>query len=654
MKVSKSKQKKETKKVVLKDNEEVARKSDEAETMTESESDSSSIAKGGRLWQSGSKRPAEEIDEPGLSEEEAVPAPKMATARRGRGRPPTTGHYVGLAKAKADFMAMEREELELQAEKEVAEITAQIRANRGSSAASEDHSAPSPTRVINDSADVITLVASKSKNLKGTFQRSLKEAAAAIRQAAESLSVRTATDESRSLRAECAQLRANNTRLQAELEQLREEMAQLRAELICSQRTAHKSAPAASTAPQKGSPTLEEITGAVMRQVGVMLDARLEGVVARLPPEERVRPPLASDVRVAPTPAKSAPSGERSSSRKMSKTTAAASVSAWSQPLPSAKVTEESWVKVVNRGKKSGTNQARGRVAASGRAQTTSAPRQPKLRPPRSSAVVITLQPGAEEKGLTYAAVLTEARNSLDLPSLGIDGLRFRKAVTGARVLEIPGATSAGKADSLAAKLRESLGDENIRITRPTKCAELRVVGLDDSVTSGDVAAAVARAGDCAVDAVKAGEIRTNSSGLGTCWVRCPVTAAKKVSSEGRLLVGWVSAQIRLLPPKPMRCYRCLENGHVRVQCTAVVDRSECCYRCGEVGHKSAQCTAAPKCCLCAAAGHPADHSVGGKNCAANKKNTRKPRRAQQKADSRPAPAPSTVMDHEEESYMST
>lgn len=188
-------------------------------------------------------------------------------------------------------------------------------------------------------------------------------------------------------------------------------------------------------------------------------------------------------------------------------------------------------------------------------------------------------------------------------------------------MLEVPGATSGEKADTLAQKLREALNAEMVKISRPTKCAEMRISGLDDSVSVRDLASAIVERGCCPEESVKIGEIRRDSQGVGAVLVRCPVTAAKKLEAGGRLLVGWVAAQVRVLQPRPMQCYRCLQKGHVRAQCTAEVDRSDECYRCGRPGHKAAMCSAEPKCSLCLAANKPAGHRLGSKSCCPPKQN---------------------------------
>ncbi|XP_047543166.1 uncharacterized protein LOC125075495 [Vanessa atalanta] len=141
-------------------------------------------------------------------------------------------------------------------------------------------------------------------------------------------------------------------------------------------------------------------------------------------------------------------------------------------------------------------------------------------------------------------------------------------------------------------------------------------LGLDDSVTVDEVVAAISKTGGCPPDQVKVGTIRRGVSGLGTAHVSCPVAAAKQLK-DGRLLVWWVSAHVALLPPKPYRCYRCLEGGHVGARCTAGVDRSQICFRCGQPGHKAGTCCAkTPHCVICAASNKPADHQIGSKACA--------------------------------------
>ncbi|XP_049877304.1 uncharacterized protein LOC126374656 [Pectinophora gossypiella] len=127
--------------------------------------------------------------------------------------------------------------------------------------------------------------------------------------------------------------------------------------------------------------------------------------------------------------------------------------------------------------------------------------------------------------------------------------MRFRRAATGARLLEIGGEDSAAKADSLAKKLREVLSPEAVRVVRPVKRAEIRVTGLDDSADAIEVADAVAKEGGCAVEDLKYGRIVVGPRGDGSLWLSCPVAAARRLSDSGRLLVGWTSARVSSSTP---------------------------------------------------------------------------------------------------------
>ncbi|XP_037295822.1 uncharacterized protein LOC115451705 [Manduca sexta] len=294
------------------------------------------------------------------------------------------------------------------------------------------------------------------------------------------------------------------------------------------------------------------------------------------------------------------------------------------RPLPPAPESmDTAWTEVVRRKKKA--KSGAGKPAAS--RQSTKRP-EPKLRPPKSAAVVISLTPAAVEKGLTYAGVLTDAQRRVDLSGLQIDRLRPKYAATGAMLYEVPGAESEQKADSLAARLRECFGDSgDIVVSRPTKCSELRISGWTFAATSETVKAALCSTGGCAAEAVKVGEVRQDRSGMGAVWAKVPTKAAQKIKA-GRLKIGWVVARGTVLEARPMRCYRCLETGHVRGSCDGSADRSELCYRCGKPGHKARQCGDKPNCALCAAAGKPAEHQIGGKKCAASSQKTRRrPRR---------------------------
>ncbi|XP_072948465.1 uncharacterized protein [Epargyreus clarus] len=460
-------------------------------------------------------------------------------------------------------------------------------------------------QVLQDVSAILN-VSTKSKHLKGTFQKALKEAATSIKVAVEALHTRTASDEN-------LKLQADNSRMHKEVADLRKEMAVLREQIAQLEIAPSREVP---EVPLQTVASTAELSQSIMLQVGDMLNARLEELENRLPQRAIDRSCTFAEAVSKPgkgqeTTRQTGVSSNETGGKKKGKEKAQRPKKGdYRPPSPAPTPKESEWVVVTKKGKKkNNTPQAaapgqkskkgdRGAPAEKAGKSKSDRPMPVKLRPPRSSAVVITLQPEAEKQGITFAKVLAQARAGIDLPSLNITSLKFRTAATGARILEVPGACSGDKADSLAEKLRETLGEGVATVSRPVKCAEMRITGLDDSVTPEDVAVAVARDGGCPREGIKVGIIRPTPRGVCSVWVRAPVAAVRKIGNVGRLLIGWVSARVEVLQPKTLRCYRCLQGGHVRAHCTAEADRSEECYRCGKPGHKANACTATPKCSL--------------------------------------------------------
>lgn len=232
-------------------------------------------------------------------------------------------------------------------------------------------------------------------------------------------------------------------------------------------------------------------------------------------------------------------------------------------------------------------------------------------RVPRTAAIQISCK--GERK---YAEVMRVAKTQIDIDAIGITDIRPRKARTGAFLLEIPGADGATKADLLAAKLREiTAGQEDILISRPEKMGEVRIRNIEESISQEDIALKVSQTSGCSVDKVSIGTITIAPNGLGTALLRCPLTVAKTISQVPRMRIGWTMVRVELLPPRTLQCFRCFEEGHVRAECKAAVDRSSLCYRCGKEGHVAKLCTALPHCAICAERGARSNHRMGGQAC---------------------------------------
>ncbi|KAL0839930.1 hypothetical protein ABMA28_016546 [Loxostege sticticalis] len=616
------------------------------------DSDSASSVDGRSRSRVGKRTRDDSVDSLSGPEEEAAPK-KTATVtnRCGRGRPVSTGARARKAEAR-ELLREDRKRARAEAEEEAEGFSIKLRkAMNMAIFSAREQTAKELLKSVRTGIETIAHCTKKSGHISGRFQRNLNDASALIQAAVETLAERTVNDEIRRLNLVVDRLTKENSELRKESAILRE------------QHSREGVVPSTTESPMEVAPANVEpgeLERNLMARCSAMLNARIEGLEDRLLPEQR-RIPLAADHRregrpsfaevagpsnvpatkapvakapkakalpaktpaakgpAAKAPAAKAPATKVPAAKSRSAAPRASAPAPEVRPLPPPPAfMEEGWNVVAKRGKNKAAiprDQAPSHLS-----RLLKKPATPKLRSPRSSAIVLTLLPGAQEKGVTYETALRDAKSRINIGELGISGLRCVKAKTRGKLLEIPGATSGDKADALAAKLKEVLPADLVQVSRPTKTVDIRLSGLDDSVTKDEVAVAVSKVGGCAVGNIKVGEIRESWAGNGTVVVKVPVAAAKQVS-QGRLLVGWVSCRVQVLETKPMRCFRCMESGHVRQQCPNETDRSEMCYRCGGLGHKARECTAAaPHCPICADLGKPASHKVGSKNCAPPKR----------------------------------
>lgn len=225
------------------------------------------------------------------------------------------------------------------------------------------------------------------------------------------------------------------------------------------------------------------------------------------------------------------------------------------------------------------------------------------------------LQSSAEAEGVTYADVLERAERQVDLNKLGLkDGMRIRRAATGARVLELPRGKSKESAEQLASELRLAL-EGMADVVHPTTCADVRLTGLDDSVTTSKLSAAIAHAANCSSEVVRVGEIQTGPAGVGMVKISCPLEVAKLLADAGKVLVGWSVAKVTVLEQRPLRCFKCMGLGHTSPLCPSKIFRGNLCYRCGEEGHRLSSCAGNLRCAVCADAGKPHKHVMGSREC---------------------------------------
>ncbi|XP_068619338.1 uncharacterized protein [Battus philenor] len=469
-----------------------------------------------------------------------------------------------------------------------------------------------PRQYAEANLPAIEKMTDRSSNLKGTYVRSLRLVARNVKAALEEMSRRTASDSTvEKLEQENAELRSHLSSLSAKVESLTVELRRVRSATTEQAKAAAPPPPQARPAPvSRTSASTEE---GLMHRIGALIESKLAAFEAKLFPDRAIRPPLAAS-RTGPRPTQSAvppeplappqppqgppasqPPRPRRSGRPRRKTAPppVPELPPVTAPLPaaSATTTQGTWIEVARKPRTAS------RPAPSPSAKPPAAPRsrgtKKAKRAPTTAAVTVTLPEGSSS---TYAEVVRAAKAKIRLADLGIEALRQKRAVTGALLLEISGEDCGPKVDDLAANMREVLRDVAVKISRPVKTSEIRLRDLDDAVSPGEVAEAVAEAGGCSVDDVKVGDVHA-------------------LVNAGSVRVGWGSVRVAPLEPRPMHYFRCLEKGQVGTRCPNSVNRSTQCFACGESRHKARECvSSALKCPLCSDLGLPSNHRLG-KRC---------------------------------------
>lgn len=473
---------------------------------------------------------------------------------------------------------------------------------------------------------MVFYVCRTSGNLQGRNIKRLKDASRSLKQMVDVLSERTESEEAKRLSRENKVLRRRIEDLQEDVKAWKREAVEKGVQVRKARETAN-SQPPMQDWQEVVTVAVEKMGSALLNSVGGIINARFENIEDRLLPKMIVRPPLAGDKKAATSdPAESKRAlvsnvATVSCEPASSVVDTAAAVPPlgmeWAQ-LPTGDPGRDplgtelaSWSVVARRQKKKPDKTP---VAVAGHTPV-SKPRPKLPAPPRSAAVVITLQPGAAEKGEDYRSVLAKVRERVSLADCGITELSLRSTATGSKIIEIPGPQGDERANSLACKVQEAVGDL-ATVARPTKMADIRVIEIDDSVLREEIVEATAIKGGCQPTQIKAGEIRPYGRGTGSLFMSLPVAAARVLVEDGRVRVGWSSARVQALEARPLRCFKCMGVGHTRPLCPSTTDRSTQCYRCGEAGHKAANCAAiTPRCAVCSESGKPADHVMGGISC---------------------------------------
>ncbi|XP_037303253.1 tropomyosin-1, isoforms 33/34-like, partial [Manduca sexta] len=473
-------------------------------------SGSGSTVRSRKLWRRNS-RSRHSLSQ--LTSDTDEPAPKsQATDSRGRGRPPSVGKYVGLRKAQLERDKLQREEAKKKADKELEERLHFVKSPvhpRVSDTEEEDR--PVLREDLRQCVQVVRTTVRKSGNLKGTSQKALNWVTNKIAKYVdqpESAAIARLESEAKKWQENCARLEAHMKNIQEENTALKRRLEELEAaakgptteEMLAMVEARVQARMESILMGPAQRPSLAHERKAIPGDVQLPVERWLcwrnprqteEGEKGKgrgkktaqpapapapaptipapiagpssAPPQAIAGPSTAAVSTPAMAPArrreKSAAAVKKSAPgskpKKSGRKDPAGQPAPEPRPLPPAPATMETpWVEVARR-KKKGKSTATAPTTTSVQPPKPSRRKEPKLRPPRSAAVVISLTPAAVAKGLTYKGVLTDAQNRVDLTGLDISRLKPKFTATGAPMYEVPGANSEERANSFAERLRE-------------------------------------------------------------------------------------------------------------------------------------------------------------------------------------------------------
>lgn len=204
---------------------------------------------------------------------------------------------------------------------------------------------------------------------------------------------------------------------------------------------------------------------------------------------------------------------------------------------------------------------------------------------PKNEAVILNVPPD----GLTYEEAIKKAKDAVpNLKELGIEVVGTRRTVAGNVLIEVK---SKENADLFAKKLTEKLGEE-MSVRQTTRTTPVLILGVDESLNAEEVRAELTKI-DRELAHIKPFTIQTGTNGWCTAMIAAPIAVAIRLTAVLKIKIGWNYCRVRILEERKKLCYRCLEAGHLAMNCRGE-DCTKCCFKCKKEGHMAKECVEQP------------------------------------------------------------
>ncbi|KAJ8950490.1 hypothetical protein NQ314_007877 [Rhamnusium bicolor] len=199
---------------------------------------------------------------------------------------------------------------------------------------------------------------------------------------------------------------------------------------------------------------------------------------------------------------------------------------------------------------------------------------------------------------MKYVDLLKTVRQTVNPIEIGVEVQNIKKTRSGELLLTVQ--NGAEKLEALQKEIKEKIPEATT--SRLTSKKVLHIKDLNEVSTTEEIREAISSAISVKPEIVEVRALRPAYAGRQNVTVVLVETDAVKLTNMGRVKIGWTKCRV-IERKTELKCFRCWEYGHTRVQCKGP-DREHLCLKCSQEGHKAAVCKNKAYCVHCNNEGH--------------------------------------------------
>lgn len=228
---------------------------------------------------------------------------------------------------------------------------------------------------------------------------------------------------------------------------------------------------------------------------------------------------------------------------------------------------------------------------------------------PKPDAIIV-----AAKGELSYAEILRQVKADPKMRDLSDAVSKIRRTQKGELLFQLKEAGE--KTDKMKTTIEEVLGEQATAHSLKQRLV-VEIKDIDEVTSKEEIYAEIKSQCKVELQPTDIQSLRKGYGGTQTAKVYASAEIANTLLEIGKIKIGWVVCRIREQKTAPLiKCFRCLEFGHLAKHCKSEHDRSKRCRRCGTEGHLAKECTKDPKCMFCNGEGSvDAGHIAGGSKC---------------------------------------